>query len=70
MAYDVAKLGVRIAQLRKERNLTQDALSQKLGVSPQAVSKWETGIGCPDIALLPVIADAFGVTINDFFAMT
>jgi transcriptional regulator with XRE-family HTH domain len=33
MAYDVAKLGVRIAQLRKERNLTQDALSQKLGVS-------------------------------------
>lgn len=67
MAYDVAKLGVRIAQLRKERNLTQDALSQKLGVSPQAVSKWETGIGCPDIALLPVIADAFGVTINDLF---
>jgi transcriptional regulator with XRE-family HTH domain len=39
----------------------------KLGVSPQAVSKWETGIGCPDIALLPVIADAFGVTINDLF---
>ena len=67
MAYDVAKLGVRIAQLRKERNLTQDALSQKLGVSPQAVSKWETGIGCPDIALLPVIADALGVTINDLF---
>lgn len=67
MAYDVAKLGVRIAQLRKERNLTQDALSQKLGVSPQAVSKWEAGIGCPDIALLPVIADAFGVTINDLF---
>lgn len=63
----MAKLGVRIAQLRKERNLTQDALSQKLGVSPQAVSKWETGIGCPDIALLPVIADAFGVTINDLF---
>ena len=68
MAYDVAKLGVRIAQLRKERNLTQEALSQKLGVSPQAVSKWETGIGCPDIALLPAIADAFGVTINDLFS--
>ncbi len=63
----MAKLGVRIAQLRKAGNLTQDALSQKLGVSPQAVSKWETGIGCPDIALLPVIADAFGVTINDLF---
>ncbi|MFY9130082.1 MAG: DUF2807 domain-containing protein [Saccharofermentanales bacterium] len=68
MAYDVAKLGVRIAQLRKERNLTQEALSQKLGVSPQAVSKWETGIGCPDIALLPAIADAVGVTINDLFS--
>jgi transcriptional regulator with XRE-family HTH domain len=68
MAYDVAKMGVRIAQLRKERNLTQEALSQKLGVSPQAVSKWETGIGCPDIALLPAIADAFGVTINDLFS--
>lgn len=68
MTYDVAKLGVRIAQLRKERNLTQEALSQKLGVSPQAVSKCETGIGCPDIALLPTIADAFGVTINDLFS--
>ncbi len=68
MAYDVAKLGVRIAQMRRERNLTQEALSQKLGVSPQAVSKWETGIGCPDIALLPAIAEAFGVTINDLFS--
>ncbi|HHW93385.1 MAG TPA: helix-turn-helix domain-containing protein [Clostridiaceae bacterium] len=68
MAYDVAKLGVRIAQMRKERNLTPEALSQKLGVSPQAVSKWETGIGCPDIALLPAIAEALGVTINDLFS--
>lgn len=68
MAYDIAKLGVRISQMRKERGLTQEALSQKLGVSPQAVSKWETGIGCPDIALLPVIAEAFSVTIDDLFS--
>ncbi len=68
MTYDVEKLGLRIAQMRRERNLTQEALSQKLGVSPQAVSKWETGIGCPDIALLPAIAEAFGVTINDLFS--
>ncbi len=67
MAYDIAKLGIRIAEMRKERNMTQEALSQILGVSPQAVSKWETGIGCPDIALLPAIAEAFGVTINDLF---
>ena len=68
MAYDIAKLGVRISQMRKERDLTQEALSRKLGVSPQAVSKWETGIGCPDIALLPVIAEAFSVTIDDLFS--
>ncbi|NLZ99834.1 MAG: helix-turn-helix domain-containing protein, partial [Clostridiaceae bacterium] len=68
MAYDIAKLGVRISQMRKERDLTQEALSRKLGVSPQAVSKWETGVGCPDIALLPVIAEAFGVTIDELFS--
>lgn len=68
MAYDIAKLGIRIAEMRRERSWTQERLSQELGVSPQAISKWETGIGCPDISLLPTIAEVFGVTINDLFS--
>lgn len=61
---DAMSLGKRIADLRKNQNMTQEELSEKLGVSPQAVSKWETGASCPDITLLPAIAALFGVTID------
>lgn len=61
---DAMTLGKRIADLRKNQNMTQEELSEKLGVSPQAVSKWETGSSCPDITLLPAIAALFGVTID------
>lgn len=57
-------LGKRIAYLRKQRNMTQDDLAEKLMVSPQAVSKWETGQSCPDIALLPDLAKELGVTVD------
>lgn len=50
--------------LRSERGLTQEALSEKMGVSVQAVSKWENGLSCPDIALLPGLADFLGVTVD------
>lgn len=44
-------LGTRIAQLRKEKGYTQEDLAQMLEVSPQAVSKWENDLTCPDISL-------------------
>lgn len=60
-------IGTKIAKLRKEKELKQDELAEILGVSPQAVSKWENDITCPDISLLPKIADTFGVSIDALF---
>lgn len=57
-------LGKRIAYLRKQRNMTQDDLAEKLLVSPQAVSKWENDQSCPDIALLPELAKELGTTVD------
>lgn len=59
-------LGQNIARLRKERNLTQEQLGQALGVSGQAVSKWENG-GAPDAEMLPSIADRLGVTVDALY---
>ena len=56
--------GTRIAELRNISNITQLELAEKLGVTDRAVSKWETGSGYPDIALLPQIADVFSVSID------
>jgi transcriptional regulator with XRE-family HTH domain len=60
-------LGNTIAQYRKNRNLTQDALAQQLGVTNQAVSKWESDQCCPDVLLLPKLADIFGITLDALF---
>ncbi len=57
-------LGNRIAQLRKEKGFTQDDLAQMLDVSPQAVSKWENDLTCPDISLLPKLAQILGVSVD------
>lgn len=57
-------MGRRIAALRKQKNLTQDALAQELGVSPQAVSKWEHDLSCPDISILPQLARVLGVSTD------
>lgn len=59
-------IGSIIAELRKSKGATQDELGSAVGVSAQAVSKWETG-GTPDIELLPAIADFFGVSIDSLF---
>ena len=56
-----------IVKYRKELGLTQEGLAQRLGVTNQAVSKWESGQSCPDIALLPALADIFGITIDQLF---
>ena len=58
-------LDVKIYEKRKEKGFTQEALAEKLGVSPQAVSKWENGATCPDIALLPKLAKLFDITVDE-----
>ena len=60
-------IGKNISTLRKQRGLTQESLAGELGVSFQAVSKWENGQSCPDISLLPVIADFFDIHIDELF---
>lgn len=59
-------IGEQITRYRKERNLTQEEPGRAVGVSTQAVSRWENG-GAPDVALLPAIADKLGVTIDALF---
>ena len=59
-------LSERIAALRRSRGLTQEELGRLVGVSAQAVSKWEKG-GAPDVALLPVLADRLGVSLDGLF---
>ena len=59
-----ATLGKRIAALRREKGLKQDELAEKLGVSPQAVSKWENDQTCPDISILPLLAKILGVSVD------
>ncbi len=57
-------LGKRIVQHRKKLGLTQDQLAEKLGVTAQAVSKWENDQSCPDINMLPRLAELFGTSTD------
>lgn len=61
-------LGSKIAEYRKNLGMTQDELAEKLGVTPQAVSKWENDISCPDIMLLPKIAQQLGTTCDELLS--
>lgn len=58
-------IGVQIKTLRLERKATQEELAKSLGVSGQAVSKWEKGLSLPSIALLPTLAAYFGITVDE-----
>ncbi len=60
-------VGTNIYTLRKARKITQTELAEKLGVSEQAVSKWENDMCAPDVSLFPMIADYFGVSIDRLF---
>ena len=60
-------LGSQIAELRKKCAMTQEALAKLLDVTNQAVSKWEADQCCPDVMLLPKIADVFGVSLDVLF---
>lgn len=61
-------LGEKIQEQRKLKGLTQEELAEKLGVTAQAVSKWERDTSMPDVALLPEIANIFGITIDSLFS--
>ena len=60
-------MGTVILNYRKQLGLTQEALAQELGVTNQAVSKWESDQTCPDVMLLPKLADIFGITMDELF---
>ena len=64
------ELGAKVKQLRARAGLTQEQLAERLGLSAQAVSKWETASAMPDITLLPLIAEQFGVSIDELFDLT
>lgn len=60
-------MGARISERRRNKGLTQETLAKTLGVSNQAVSKWESDVCCPDIALLPQLVDALEMTLDELF---
>lgn len=64
------EIGNQIKALRLQRGITQEALAEQLGISPQAVSKWERNTATPDIQLLPALSSYFGVTIDELFSLS
>ena len=63
--FDMRKIGKRIAELRKSKNITQMALADTMGISFQAVSNWERGESMPDISKLGELSEIFGVSIDE-----
>ena len=62
------QIGEKLRLLRRKNHVTQDRLADYLGVTPQAVSRWESGICYPDMETLPHIADFFSVTMDELFS--
>ena len=58
-------MGKRIADLRRQKGMTQEQLANQVGVTAQAVSKWENDLSCPDISVLPQLAEVLGVTTDE-----
>ena len=63
------KIGKKIKELRGERRITQEQLATFLGVTPQAISRWEAGNGYPDIETLPALSDYFGITSDELLGI-
>ena len=61
---ELEKIGKLIAVKRKEKGLTQEELAEKLGVTNKAVSKWETGRGMPDLAIIQDLSKVLGITVS------
>ena len=65
---DCAKIGKLICSLRKEQQLTQQQLADRMNISDKTVSKWERGLGCPDVSLLPELSGILGVNLEEFLS--
>lgn len=61
---DNSKVGKLILRLRREKSLTQAQLAEKMNISDKAISKWERGMGCPDVSLLRELSEHLGVNIE------
>jgi transcriptional regulator with XRE-family HTH domain len=61
---DCAKVGSLIFRLRKEKNMTQKDVASKMNISDKTISKWERGLGCPDVSLLADLSNILGVNIE------
>ena len=59
------KIGKFIAQCRKNKNLTQMQLAEKLNISDRAISKWESGKGMPDSSIMLLLCNTLGITVNE-----
>ena len=62
------KIGKFILKLRKEKNMTQKELANKIGVTDRAISKWENGRGLPDLSLMKPLCDELGISINELIS--
>ncbi len=65
---DMQKIGTFLAELRKERNLTQDELGEQIGVTNKTVSRWENGNYLPPAEMLQILSELYGVSINELLA--
>lgn len=63
-------IGINIRRIRLERNLTQEEVAGHLGISSQSVSKWERNEGYPDIEMLPVLANYFGISVDELLGVS
>ena len=64
---DTKKIGAFLKQCRKEKNLTQEQLAEKFGVSSRTVSRWETGSNMPDLSILVELADYYDMDLKGAF---
>lgn len=65
---DQSKIGKFIAECRKEKELTQMQLAEKLGITDKAISKWERGIAMPDTAIMLELCDILGISVNELLS--
>lgn len=65
---DTKKVGMFLAELRKQNNMTQEQLGEKIGVTNKTVSRWETGAYMPPIEMLEVLGDLYDISINEIIS--
>lgn len=63
--YNTRNLCERIGKLRRQKGMTQEQLAERVGITPQSVSKWENGLSCPDVAVLPILSNVFQVRLTN-----